>query len=180
MRLLCTPQGITLASVSRTELLLLHLIAPTADFTSSPGLRRRFFPDPISSSTDEKSTRSIREDWIEFALPQIEQKLLQAHETVRLDLNAARPSTRRSPAPRTPAQETVYIRIPAKHGEAWYSALNQARLAIHHRRQNPDNPAIGCAEPVLLGSPQLFLEIQFAFYDRIQGFLLHTLLEPGF
>ncbi|HUF62733.1 MAG TPA: hypothetical protein VMN36_11710 [Verrucomicrobiales bacterium] len=177
MRLVRTSQGVTLASVSRAELLLLHLVAPTADFTSSPELRRRFFPDPVSFATDTDAARSIREDWVEFALPQIEQKLLEAQETVRDDLEGARPSKRRSSAPRAPAQDTVSIPIPEAHGEAWYSALNQARLALDYTKQNQPKAFHPGPEPMFQGSPKFFLEIQNAFYARIQTFLLETLLD---
>jgi hypothetical protein len=168
MRLACHRRGVRLASVSRSEFVLLQLISPTADYSNAPALRRRLFPDPVSAAQDDQTAGAIREDWLDFVVPQIEKQFLEAHETVRQDLEMSQPS-RRNVRPSPYARQTVDVFIPAQHAAAWYSALNQARMAIHCHREETGQSDVA--------TPPFFSELQSEFYAMIQGCLLETQLS---
>jgi hypothetical protein len=80
--------------------------------SNDPRVEARFFPDPASD-------QELIEDWKSFVQPELLEFFQSARETVKADLRGASEN-----------DGVFSMSIPKTHGDAWLSALNQARLAM--------------------------------------------------
>jgi hypothetical protein len=135
-----------LRNVRPEELFLFRAItAAIAEGENFPWLA-----DPVVGEDPE--ALEIREDWENFVRPDIMATSQHEVEVLIADLAKAEPMTGDAgqPIPATDQEETIEddddlffatmdpgfrIEIPAAHVDAWYGALNQARLAIESRHR---------------------------------------------
>lgn len=114
------------------------------------GENQPWLADPISGAEDEE-TAALRDDWENFVRPDLMASSQREVEILIADLAKAEPmGSQTGSAPPNPDPEGnededdddlffasmdpgFRIAIPADHVEAWYGALNQARLAIESR-----------------------------------------------
>ena len=145
---------------------MLERIHEAADTTNHPEARKRLFPSLLAGEPETPSDKQAIEDWEEYIQPDLESQFRSAVDTVLADLRAAVPDTDEEDA------STVrHIRIPNDHADAWCSALNQARLALHAKHHLPDDDKDGPEEfdnwlPLL----------QSEIYGVIMEFLIRSVL----
>ncbi len=96
---------------------LLRQIPGSANPEGAPAAEQRLFSLP----TNRKETE-ICAEWKTYVEPELRSLFQTATQTVAIDLEQLN-GNEKSLANRT-------LRIPAKHADAWLSALNQARLVI--------------------------------------------------
>jgi len=118
-----------------------------------PRVEARFFPDPASD--DE-----LIEDWKSLVQPELQVLFQSARETVQADLRGA-----------SEHKKGVSMRIPKTHGDAWMSALNQARLAIAEESgfREKDMAAEVAPDP---DDPRAMALFQLGFYGFLQECLV--------
>jgi len=83
-----------------------------------PDVRGRIFPTP----TDDAG---INEDWSAYVGPELRHLFVSAGETVTRDLASLQPDST------APAGQR--LTIPVAHRDAWFSAINEARLILGER-----------------------------------------------
>jgi Domain of unknown function (DUF2017) len=96
---------------------LLRQIPASADTSGAPAAEQRLFSSPTNGNETEFCS-----EWKMYVEPELRRLFQTATETVAADLQQLN-GKEKSLANRT-------LRIPAKHADAWLSALNQARLVI--------------------------------------------------
>jgi Domain of unknown function (DUF2017) len=140
---------------------LLRQIPVSANPDGAPAAEQRLFSPP----TTEKDAET-RAEWKMYVEPELRRLFQTATETVATDLEQLN-GDEKSFANRT-------LRIPAKHSDAWLSALNQARLAIAAKN--------GFTETELndhfrspIGSRRDLSLFQVNFYGFLQEFILREL-----
>lgn len=108
--------------------------------------------EPVSGPEDE-NTREVKEDWENFVRPDLIADSQREVEILIADLAKAEPMAGEEQSPISPSDDSesddggdddddlffakmapgFRVEIPAAHVDAWYGALNQARLAIESR-----------------------------------------------
>jgi len=136
---------------------LFHLLGEIAGRAASkhPRVETRFFPDPAS---DEE----LIKDWKSLVQPELHAIFQSAREIVQADLRGASGSK----------ESLRNMRIPQSHGDAWISALNQARLAIAEESGFDEKDMVAEGEPDP-EDPRSMTLFQLGFY----GFLLECLVR---
>lgn len=115
-----------------------------------PGVRERLFPDPVAGDT------SFNADWHDHLDGELHYLFASAEETLVRDMA------------RLDGDRLV---IPAEHGGAWVSAINQARLVLGEQfRLTEADMDRGDLEP---GNPRDLAAVQVHIY----GWLMDRLLD---
>lgn len=106
--------------------------------------------------TDEK----VAEDWQEFVVPDLRESFADDlhHVSAAIETASAFPTDDESP-----------IWIAREHAPTWYSALNQARLAMEEKYQFGQDPEF---DPVNLSPVRSEALMRNYFYCDLQSFLL--------
>lgn len=169
-----------------------HLVAElpstAAGDSFSEETRARLFPSHLSpdSLADEESLESV-EDWKEFVEPELKNTFQEARDVVKEDLEKVEVVSMEEYF--TPEQyESIKadlpdlrrVRVPRKHTEAWYNALNQARLLM-----NEEYDLASSEERMMLRlqnnenmDPDRFLIFaQYELYSAVQGMLVENVME---
>jgi hypothetical protein len=131
---------------------LLGEISRRAD-SKDPRTEARFFPDPASD-------HELMEDWKSFVQPGLMELFRSARETVQADLRGASES-----------KGIFSLQIPKNHGDAWLSALNQARLAIAEESGFGEKDLASDVEPNP-EDPRSMALFQMSFYGFLQECLV--------
>jgi Domain of unknown function (DUF2017) len=133
--------------------------------SASPGgiaaAEQRLFSLPTSANEKE-----ICAEWKAYVEPELRRLFQSATETVAGDLEQL-DGNEKSLANRT-------LRIPAKHADAWLSALNQARLVIA-AKNNFTETELGDHFRSPIGSRRDLSLFQINFYGFLQEFILRDL-----
>ncbi len=119
----------------------------------------------FSSPSNRKETELCAE-WKMYVEPELRRLLQSATETVAADLEQLN-GNEKSLANRT-------LRIPAKHADAWLSALNQARLVIAAKNSFTESE-LGDHFRSPIGSRRDLSLFQINFYGFLQEFILRDL-----
>jgi hypothetical protein len=116
----------------------------------------------FSSPSNRKETELCAE-WKMYVEPELRRLFQSATETVAADLEQLN-GNEKSLANRT-------LRIPAKHADAWLSALNQARLVIAAKNSFTESE-LGDHFRSPIGSRRDLSLFQINFYGFLQEFIL--------
>ena len=140
---------------------LLRQIPASARPDGAPAAEQRLFSPP----TTEKETE-ICAEWKTYVEPELRRLFQTATQTVTADLEQLN-GNEKSLVNRT-------LRIPAKHSDAWLSALNQARLAIT-AKNNFTETELNDHFRSPIGSRRDLSLFQVNFYGFLQEFILREL-----
>ncbi|MFN2476849.1 MAG: DUF2017 family protein [Chthoniobacterales bacterium] len=140
---------------------LLRQIPESTRTEGSPDAERRLFSDPAEASEEE-----LRAEWKLYVEPELRSIFQTATETVAGDL-AQLDSTAKPFANCT-------LRIPTEHGDAWLSALNQARLVIAAKYAFTDGELCDHYRSPI-GSRRDLSLFQVNFYGFLQEFILQEM-----
>ena len=140
---------------------LLRQIPASANPDGAPGAEQRLFSPP----TTERETELCAE-WKMYVEPELRRLFQSATETVAGDLEQLNGNEK------TFANRT--LRIPAKHSDAWLSALNQARLVIAVKNNFTENDLNDHFRSPI-GSRRDLSLFQVNFYGFLQEFILREL-----
>jgi hypothetical protein len=119
----------------------------------------------FTSPTNRKETELCAE-WKVYVEPELRRLFQSATETVAADLEQIN-GNEKNLANRT-------LRIPAKHADAWLSALNQARLVIVAKNSFTESE-LGDHFRSPIGSRRDLSLFQINFYGFLQEFILRDL-----
>lgn len=186
-----------------------HLLAklPETAFGAGlpPGIRDRLLPPLLPADTlADEETVSMVEDWSEFTQPEIASRFESERELVERDLTQVawhELSETESEAPESddsedfedlehpPLEEPALagerygrVTVSIDHTDAWYSALNQARLLMHEAHQLADaEERRYLKEPVDdedADRERLYLVAQYEFYSALQSLLVEHVMKP--
>jgi hypothetical protein len=139
---------------------LLRQIPPSANPEGVTAAEERLFSPPANSKETE-----ICAEWKIYVEPELRRLFQTATQTVATDLEQL-DGNERKPANRT-------LRIPAKHADAWLSALNQARLVIA-AKYNFSDGELGDHLRSPIGSRRDLSLFQVNFYGFLQEFILRA------
>jgi len=140
---------------------LLRQIPASSNPDGVPAAEQRLFSPP----SNRKQTELCAE-WKMYVEPELRRLFQAATETVAADLQQLN-GNERSFANRT-------LRIPAKHADAWLSALNQARLVIAAKNNFTESELNGQFRSPI-GSRRDLSLFQVNFYGFLQEFILREL-----
>ena len=140
---------------------LLRQIPASTNPEGTAAAEQRLFSSPAAA--DETN---VCAEWKLYVHPELGRLFRSATETVAADLEQL--NCREG----TFANRT--LRIPIKHGDAWLSALNQARLVIA-AKYNFSDGELGDHYRSPLGSRRDLSLFQVNFYGFIQEFILREL-----
>ena len=140
---------------------LLRQIPASASPDGVPAAEQRLFIFPANRKETE-----LCAEWKVYVQPELRRLFQSATETVAADLEQLN-GNEKSLANRT-------LRIPAKHSDAWLSALNQARLVIAAKNSFTESE-LGDHLRSPIGSRRDLSLFQINFYGFLQEFILRDL-----
>jgi Domain of unknown function (DUF2017) len=140
---------------------LLRQIPASTNPDGASAAEQRLFSPPTNGKEPE-----ICAEWKTYVEPELRRLFQTATETVATDLQQLNGSEK-SLANRT-------LRIPAKHADAWLSALNQARLVIA-AKNNFTETELNDHFRSPIGSRRDLSLFQVNFYGFLQEFILREL-----
>ena len=134
---------------------------------------RMIVPDAVTREGDLATSlgglsenHQAGEDWQEFVAPELRSMFDSQLATVGAAIEEAAAAADNGPGPLT---------IPRPAAEAWYGALNQARLALEERHRFHNHPA---APPDSMPPERRSAWFRSQFYLVVQGILLdHVLIR---
>jgi len=116
-----------LSDMDELHLSLLRQAGEDASMTDCPEGRARLLPKPVSAK-DEGPEEDLLEDWAEYVVGELDTQFASDVGILLNDLDAALPSNLTDS---TDEDEVLFeLEVPIDHGQAWFSALNQARLML--------------------------------------------------
>jgi hypothetical protein len=161
-------EGLRISGLLAGDLRLLEQIAVHADSVGTPSAEERLLQEPVRDP-EAPGGEKLNDDWREHVLPELRAEFSRQLDVVGDDIKKARSSGGKN-GPR------FEILIPFGHVEAWYGALNQARVVMQERYQFPeiDSPdaLIG-----LLQSSNLKPFLTSRFYIQLQSALLDLVMD---
>jgi len=137
---------------------LLRQIPASTSPDGVPAAEKRIFSPPTNGKESEFCA-----EWKVYVEPELRRLFETATETVTADLQQLN-GNEKSLANRT-------LRIPAKHADAWLSALNQARLVIAAKNDFTENELSDHFRSPI-GSRRDLSLFQINFYGFLQEFIL--------
>ena len=140
---------------------LLRQIPASVSTDGAPAAGRRIFSPPANDKETE-----LCAEWKMYVEPELRRLFQTATETVGTDLEQLN-GNEKNLANRT-------LRIPAKHADAWLSALNQARLVIAAKNNFTELELNDHLRSPIASRRDLSL-FQVNFYGFLQEFILREL-----
>ncbi len=140
---------------------LLRQIPACANPQGTPAAEQRIFSPPANGSETE-----LCSEWKMYVEPELRRLFQTATQTVAGDLEQLN-GNERNLANRT-------LRFPAKHADAWLSALNQARLVIA-AKNNFTETELNDHLHSPIGSRRDLSLFQVNFYGFLQEFILREM-----
>ena len=150
--------------ISELDPFLAELLRQVPASASADGVlaaEQRLFTSPANRKETE-----LCAEWKVYVEPELRRLFQSATETVAADLEQIN-GNEKNLANRT-------LRIPAKHADAWLSALNQARLVIA-AKNNFTESELGDHFRSPIGSRRDLSLFQINFYGFLQEFILRDL-----
>ncbi|MGI8602388.1 MAG: hypothetical protein ACR2OZ_05250 [Verrucomicrobiales bacterium] len=161
-------EGLRVSGLLSGDLRLLELIPVHADPGGTPSAEERLFQEPVRDE-ETQGGETLNNDWRDHVMPELRTEFSRQLEVLTEDLKRARSSGGKD----GPRFEFV---IPFENVEAWYGALNQARLVMQERYRFPETESpealIG-----LLHSPNLKPFLTSRFYVQLQSALLDLAMD---
>ena len=167
-----TPETWKLERMDEFDVHVLRQIPGAADPEGCEAAAERLFPKPQRGVPPEDL-----EDWEDFLKPELEERFSGDLATVQEDLRGVTPE----PQPEEegdPGSETYALVVSTAHADAWYSALNQARLTLSARYNIPENRS-ALAESGLVNSAAWRAVILSDFYAVLQEWLIAAVLTEA-
>lgn len=161
-------QGLRLSGLLPGDLSLLEQIPVHAETTGAPEAEERLFPDPIREEETARSQQA-NDDWRDHVVPDLRQEFSRQLDVVSQDVKAAVRHSGKSGI-------RYSLTIPFDHVEAWYGALNQARLVMQTRYEFPENESVASLQK-LLESPNLKPFLTSRFYVQLQSALIDLAMD---
>lgn len=171
MRLAIREDGaIEISALREIEHHFLRRIAAAADPAGCEAARRRIFPESAVRAGDPGADEASARDWRELVVADLEHRFKRDLDVVGEDLERVEPELGDGEG------RAFRLIVPARNAEAWFSALNQARLVLAQRHDLP------LSAEELEGRRESFDERWLAFvqsnlYAFLQSFLLETVLR---
>jgi hypothetical protein len=192
-------KGLVFSRLPASQVRLLQQIPVHADPAGSSGAEERLYQSPVRTVLDDTDDELVN-DWNDHVLPDLRESFTRQLECVTEDLRAVR-RERHLPPPAAEAvressttredehehehededehedeglpagEESYELVIPPEHIDAWYGALNQARLVMQERYKFPEVESLA-AIVALLTSENLKPYLTSRFYTQIQAALL--------
>jgi hypothetical protein len=162
-----------ISDLDETHVDLIRQAAEDASIGDSPEGRARLFPSPVPEK-DQLREGEFLEDWTNFVTDDLETHFAGDVGTVLADLDSAVPqrSTKET-------ERRLRLDVPLEHAQAWFSALNQARLMLDQKyKLHPEGT--GEFAPVLKEEHGFGLDMQerlevfmrYEFYAALQEWLV--------
>jgi hypothetical protein len=170
-------RGLVVSRLPASQLRLLQQIPLHADPAGSPPAAERLYQSPVKQPLSDTDDELIQ-DWQDHVVPDLQDEFSRQLDCVTEDLR----QVQRQHPPRAGALhedeageavegETYELTIPLDHVDAWYGALNQARLVMQSRYNFPEVENLA-AIVALLASENLKPYLTSRFYTEIQAALL--------
>lgn len=189
MRFFLTEEEWVMDALNPAEWHFLQVLPDTAAGKLGPShLRERLTPSPLSDdSLAGEDTLELNKDWKEFIVPELEEGFREARAVVQGDLDQVEilplsewiEDLAEDFDPELP-QELRRVRVPLEHTEAWYSALNEARLLLNEEHgiagMSDRLESAGRDEP--LPDDLLLLLAQYELYSVVQSILVENVMTP--
>jgi hypothetical protein len=168
-----------ISDLDEAHIELLRQAAEDASIGDSPEGRARLFPSPVPKKNQLREGEFL-EDWSDYVTDDLENQFAGDVGTVLADLDTAVPqrSTKESPVP------LLRVDVPLEHAQAWFSALNQARLMLDQKfKLHPGGD--GDFEPVLKEEEndgldmheRLEVYMRYEFYAALQEWLVRHAMQ---
>ncbi len=160
--------GLRFSRVSGEQMRLFGQIAVHADTIGTPEAEERLF-QPLMAQPRTAKDDQANDDWQDTIVPDLRESFNRDLETVQADLRQARVDSGED----GPVFSFI---VGEDHIQAWYSALNQARLVMQERYRFPESDS---AEALieLLQSANLKPFLTSRFYVEIQAALLELAMD---
>ena len=158
----------TLNKVSELEHLMLSRLPDSADPTGCEEASDRLYPSPIApdAEVDDDKSFTLENDWKEFIEPELRSDFRDSLKVVADDLGKS------SMTKEGELNQYEFI-IPTAHANHWCSALNQARIVIHHRYDLPSEDGLLDMDP----NPEKWMAtLQSEIYGMLMEFLIKKVL----
>lgn len=193
-------KGLVLSRMPEAQLRLLQQIPLHADPTGSFPAENRLYQSPVKTPLDDTEDELIS-DWQDHVLPDLRRDFARQIDCVADDLSRVRREPEPPPAAPTALRESGWdedededeheddhdqeqdppgakytLVIPLDHAEAWYGALNQARLVMQERYHFPEVETLESIV-TLLASENIKPYLTSRFYTEIQAALLGLGME---
>lgn len=163
-----------ISDLDETHLDLIRQAAEDASIGDSPEGRARLFPSPVPAK-DQLREGEFLEDWNDFVSDDLETQFAGDVGIVLADLDSAVPQRSTKEIP----ERRLRLDVPLEHAQAWFSALNQARLMLDQKyKLHPEGD--GDFEPVLREDEDSGIDMQerlevymrYEFYAALQEWLV--------
>lgn len=204
MHLQKLPDGsIRLSRLNSWDVQTFRSLPALADYSNAPEAEKRLLPTPAIESD---LTPEMAMDWVEYVVPELREAFAENFaivvadlETLSIDPGSAiedsadeadtdedgdkvdtddGPGLPVAAAPEAPepALPHFVLTIPADHAEAWFRAMNQARivLSIRYGIDSERVPELGR----LLEAGQLEYWFQYELFVSLQGWLVEAVINP--
>ncbi|MEC7223785.1 MAG: DUF2017 family protein [Verrucomicrobiota bacterium] len=158
----------TLSKVSELEHLMLSRLPESADPSDCEQALDRLFPSPLAPDADLDGDKSfsLENDWEEYIKPELRVEFRDALKIVADDLGKSKMTKEGD------LNHYQFI-IPTAHANHWCSALNQARIVIHHKYDLPDEDGVMDMSP----NPEKWMAtLQSEIYGMLMEFLIKKVL----
>ena len=168
------PGGLTLIGLDPFFVQLLRQIPECADPGENKLANARLFSPP-----SRRSDPQLKRDWEQFVYPELRSLFESARDTVLKDLSRMKPeivSGTEELEANKESDTTFRLQIPAKHYDAWLSALNQARLALGAKYHFEEGD-LGDRERLPFVNERDYRLFQVNFYGHLQERILMRLEE---
>ncbi len=188
MRFLLTDEYWMLDALSPAEWhLVAELPSSAAGDAYSAKTRERLFPSPVSPEVlaDEEILEQV-EDWENFVQPDLADLFQDARKVVEKDIEGVETI---SPAELFEGDsvpeflgelpELRRVRVPIENTEAWYSALNQARLLMneeHDLAESEERLLARMEEAETIDEDRFLLIAQYELYSAVQVMLVENVM----
>lgn len=154
---------------------LLQCVEDDSDTAGEAKARRRLFPNPLDSDPKGDHAEFIA-DWQEFVGEDLEHKFSSEVGMVLADLETVQSYE--------VEDEVLYrLLVPMDHGWSWYSAFNQARLALdaiyefHAEGKNPEDEEVPDDDADDEVHQRYGAYVRFDFYGVIQEWMVRHVLD---
>lgn len=162
-----------LSDLDQMHLELIRQAAEDASMTDCAEGRARLFPTPVPKK-DELREGEFLEDWNEYVTDDLENQFAGDVGTVLADLDNVVPQR----TMKGTTEPRLRLDVPLEHAQAWFSALNQARLMLDLKfKLHPEGDHF---DPVLNEDHSASLDMQerlevfmrYEFYAALQEWLV--------
>ena len=187
MRLtLLKEQGLwQLSDMEEVHVELLRQASDDASMTDSPEGRQRLLPMPVPQDQALREGEFL-EDWSEFVTDELETQFAEDVGTLLSDLDAVELHHIEEEDPE-PIEPRFLLKVPLDHVSAWFSCLNQARIALDQKYQlHPDGEHLQLqldsapvAEDGGVLHERLAAYMRYEYFALIQEWLVRQVMVEG-